>query len=328
MNEIKLDNKILVIGPGSLTGSRFIELLNTQNEIYGAGGEMDATVKDKLTGFDPLDITNSEQVLECVKKFPGKYVINFAGATLVDEIEKTRPQDYQDISALEQNIAYKVNVIGTKNLIKACQENGKFPIFISTGFVFDGENGPYSEEDPIASDPNKVSWYAWTKVLAENAVAESGIEHLNIRLSYPFRSEYEGKTDFARSMLKVYDDYKSGKRDSIYPIFSDQTLTPTLIDDIPEAVAFLIKEEASGTFNLGSPEITSPYEFCCELLRVARNVENPKELIKEGSIVEFQKSHPELAKRPVKGGENMNKIISLGFIPTAWKEGIQKAFGK
>lgn len=84
-------NKILVIGPGSLTGSRFVELIKNRYEVYGAGGGMDEG--SGLVSFEKLDITNAENVRDVISGFSGKFVINFAGATLVDEIEKTRPAD-------------------------------------------------------------------------------------------------------------------------------------------------------------------------------------------------------------------------------------------
>ena len=319
--------KILVIGPGSLTGSRFVELGEKSFKLYGAGGAMDSNAQN-LVDFWEMDITSEKNVKVVINAYPGKYVINFAGATLVDEIEKTKPSDPTDEKQLNQNIAYQVNVLGTKFLANACKKSGKFPIFISTGFVFDGKNGPYSEDDELASSPEDVSWYGWTKVLAEQEVVNSGVRCTTIRISYPYRSEYPGKNDFARSMLKVYDDYKSGTRDSIYPYFSDQTLTPTFIDDIPEVVNILLRKEVDGIFHLTSPEVTTPYEFCLELLKVARNVEDTEGIIKKGSIEKFQLDNSDIAKRPVHGGEKSDKIIGLGFTPTSWKEGIEKVYGK
>lgn len=220
---------------------------------------------------------------------------------------------------MEQNLAYRVNVLGTRNLARACKENNKFPIFISTGFVFDGMQGPYSEDDSLASSPSDVSWYAWTKVLAEREVENVVIQCLTIRICYPYRSEYPGKLDFGRNLLQV---------STKYPIFADQSLTPTLIDDIPEAVAFLLEKGKSGVFHVVSPELTTPYDFCLELLRVVRKEKNPEQFVKKGSIIEFQNSHPGVAKRPVHGGEKSDKIIKEGFTPTGWREGIRKAYGK
>lgn len=326
MKKVVLPDNWLVIGPGSLVGSKFVEITADGGNIYGAGSSLDAS-NALLQGFNDLDITNSENVSAIIENFPGKYVINFAGITAVDEVEKTKPVDPTDISQLKQNLAYKVNVIGTRNVIHACKQFNKFPVFISTGFVFDGQNGPYSEDDQIADDPSKVGWYAWTKILAEKEVENSGIENITIRPSYPYRTKYKAKGDFARNFLNLYDLVEKGEK-SWYPVFTDQTLTPTFTDDFPMAVKTLIENNAIGIYHLTSPEITTPYEFCCEILRVARGVENPAEIVPKGSLIEFQKEYPKLAKRPLKGGEKTDKIQKLGFTPTSWKDGIQKAFGK
>lgn len=313
-------DKILVIGPGSLVGSRFVELLSDKGiEIYGAGGELDKG--QELKDFQSLDITDEVQVSSVVNSFPGKYVINFAGMTDVDGIEKAKPQDPDNQQELNENLAYKVNVLGTKYLVNVCKEAGKFPIFISTQFVFDGKNGPYDEDDPL-SKREDVGWYGWTKILAEKEARDSVVENLVIRISYPYRQGYPHKSDFARTFLKLYDEVQSGVREGFYPIFTDQKLTPTFIDDLAPAVTTLIDKNTSGIFHVTSPVMTSPYEFCCELLKVARGVKNPEELVPRGSIVEFQQSHPEFAKRPIRGGERCDKIVKLGFTPTNWKTGI------
>lgn len=314
-------DSILVIGPGSLVGSRFVELvIGMGMNVYGAGGELDQ--EQKLENFQNLDITNQTKVSKVINSFPGKYVINFAGMTDVDGIEKTKPQNPDDRSELEADLVYKVNVLGTRYLSLACKQAGKFPIFISTSFVFDGKNGPYSEDDPVALRED-VGWYGWTKILAEKEAADTGIDNLVIRIAYPYRLDYPHKLDFARNFLKLYDDVQSGARESIYPIFADQTLTPTFIDDLAPAVIALLESNSTGIFHVTSPEIVTPYEFCCELLKVARRVEDPQEIVPKGSIIEFQKAHPELSKRPIKGGEKCDKIVKLRFAPTSWEEGIR-----
>lgn len=314
---VKLPGEWLVIGAGSLTGSRFVELAGEDSILYGAGGDLDFSVSG-LKDFLKLDITNKDEVFSTISQTPAKYVINFAGITLVDKIEKTRPKDPTDQDELSQNLAYRVNVLGTKNLVEACQKFDKFPIFISTDFVFDGKNGPYDEGNQLASSPANVSWYAWTKILAEQLVSSASITHLTIRISYPYRKEYSAKTDFARNFLQ---------KKELYPIFDDQTITPTFIDDIPKALAILTQNNSTGIFHLASPEPTTPYDFCLELLKVAKNVDHPEEIITKGSIIKFQQDHPEVAKRPIHGGLKSDKIKKLGFTPTSWREGIQKAYG-
>lgn len=318
---VKLPGLWLVIGCGSLVGSRFAELIEPQKGFYCAGGSMDQSGVHPI-GFHELNITDIKRLDEVIRDFPGKYIINFAAITAVDEMEKTRPTDPNDPVQLTENLAYQVNVVGTRNLLAACEKYNKFPIFISTGFVYDGESGPYSDEEGVADDINKVGWYAWTKILAEKEVEKSGIPSLTLRIDYPYRTSYEGKGDFARNFLKLYDEGK------FYPIFTDQTLSPTLIDDLPEAVSVLLDNHQTGVFNITSPEIVTPYDFCCELLRVARGVAEPETIVPKGTLAEFQASHPKMSKRGINGGILPNKISQLGFTPTSWKEGIRKAFGK
>lgn len=326
MEKVKLPGEWLIIGCGSLVGSRFAELIQSDTGYYCAGGSADRENLHPIE-FSDLDVTNLQAVEDVISKFPGKYIINFAGATIVDEIEKSRPKSPTDQNELDQNMAYRVNVIGTKNILQAAEKYNKFPIFISTGFVYDSEKGPYSEDDSIAQVPDNVGWYAWTKALAEKEVAASKIKSLVIRISYPYRSEFAAKSDFARNFITLYDAVQKGEK-SWYPIFADQTLTPTFIDDLPEAVKTLVENNATGVYNVGSPDITTPYDFCCEVLKVARGVENPEKIVPKGSIIKFMQDNPNLAKRLVKGGEKVDKIQKLGFTPTSWKQGIQKAFSK
>lgn len=319
---IRLPGQWLVIGSGSLIGSRFLDLAGPTSSLYGAGlKELDFNNK-LLKGFSNMDVTSFDQVLSALDQTPGKYVINFSGATLVDQIEKNRPKDPNDPQQLNQDLAYRLNVLGTRNIAEACKKLGKLPIFISTESVFDGNDGPYSEDDQIVTSSDGISWYGWTKALAENEATNSGTPFLMIRISYPYRREYPGKGDFARNFLRLYDATMDDPSKKWYPIFTDQLMTPTFVDDLPRAVLTLIDSGASGIYHLVSPEECTPYDFCIELLRVARGVENADKIIPTGSVIEFQQQHKELAKRPLDGRLKSDKITRLGFKPTNWKDGI------
>lgn len=70
-----------------------------------------------------------------------------------------------DVKATENDpaLAWDVNVLGTINVLKSCKDLGKKLVFISTDYVFDGEKGNYTIDDPI----NPLSKYAKTKAAAE-----------------------------------------------------------------------------------------------------------------------------------------------------------------
>ena len=61
--------------------------------------------------------------------------------------------------------ALEVNIIGTANVVKLCVELDCRLIYISTDYVFRGDQGGYAEEDPV----RPVNKYAWSKLGGECA---------------------------------------------------------------------------------------------------------------------------------------------------------------
>jgi len=62
--------------------------------------------------------------------------------------------------------ALDVNIIGTVNIVKLCSNHGIKLVYISTDYVFRGDQGLYREEDPLYP----VNKYAWSKLGGECAV--------------------------------------------------------------------------------------------------------------------------------------------------------------
>jgi len=107
--------------------------------------------------LDELDITRLTDLEALVKKFMPNIIINCAAYTQVDNCET------------EKDLAWNVNVIGTKNLVKCVEKHGGLLIHISTDYIFDGRKRvpePYVETD----EPNPVSYYGKTKYESEKVV--------------------------------------------------------------------------------------------------------------------------------------------------------------
>ena len=62
------------------------------------------------------------------------------------------------------NKSIDLNIIGTSNLVKIC--NKKLNNFFSTGYLYPGTKGNYTEKDPLLPWNN----YGWSKLGAESAV--------------------------------------------------------------------------------------------------------------------------------------------------------------
>ena len=294
---LQTDKKIplAVIGSSSMVGSRFCELASTSFNLC----------KADLKGVVSIDITKKASVENFFKTYDFEWLILFSAFTDVDAAEKQRGD--------KNGLCYQINVKGTANVVDACKNSNRKLIFISTDFVFDGQNGPYSEESQPGGDLDKISWYGLTKIEAENYIRENLANFLILRIAYPYRGRFTAKDDIAKRILRLY------LKNQLYPMFSDQVITPTFIDDLFPAVKLLISSGQEGIFHLVSSRPTTPFEFAKDTVKIFGG--NPNK-VKSASIIEFLKN-PANTPRSINGGLKVDKIKALGFIPTDWQEGIR-----
>ncbi|MEM7825144.1 MAG: SDR family oxidoreductase [Candidatus Aenigmatarchaeota archaeon] len=277
------DLKIAVVGSDSMVGSRFCELEHNEFKLIKAdlGGEVD------------IDITNPLSVKSFFKRYKFDWLVLFSAFTDVDKAEQERNN--------KEGACWRINVDGAYNIASACKRYDRFLIYISTDFVFDGISGPYSENDEPASDSGQVSWYGWTKLNGEKTVINSDCKFIIARISYPYRAKFLLKTDFVRNIL---DRLKTG---NLYPMYDDQLISPTFIDNIVRALACLIKAGQFGIFHIADNTVLSPYQAACEIARVfGYNACS----IKRGSLVSNMKDSS-FAKRPLNGGLKNNRVQNL-----------------
>jgi len=289
--------KIAVIGSSSMVGSRFCEL---QKDFE--------LIKADLHGDAKVDITSKSSVKDFFSKNHFEYAILFSAYTDVDGAQKDKGN--------KDGPAWKINVDGVKNVAEFCKKNKIKLIFISTDFVFDGKNGPYSEESGRAKNIENISWYGVTKIKGEEIVERQSSANLIVRISYPYRSKFDTKIDFARSILKKYDE------GTLYSMFNDQYITPTYIDDIAPTIELLISKGSTGIYHVASPESVTPHEFT-EFLLTKFNKKKVK--VETASIMDFLNKEG-ATPRPINAGLKTDKITSLGFIPTGWRQGIEKIY--
>ena len=287
-----------VIGASSMVASRFCDLTEDQLNL----------IKADLNSQVPVDITQKKSVNDFFKNHDFDWILLFSAFTDVDEAEKQRNS--------KSGLCWKINVEGVKNVISECTRNNKNLLFISTDFVFDGSSGPYDEDSPVGPDFNKVSWYGITKLEAEKLIGKNLANYIILRISYPFRGPFNEKDDQIKRVLRLYD------LGNLYPMFYNQTITPTFADDVAPAISLLLKKRAGGIFHLASPRTTNQLEFAAKVLEVFGKDAGK---LTKGSIVEFLKE-PSTTPRPVKGGLKVNKIKELGFSPTDWEKGIETVF--
>lgn len=289
---------IAIIGSGSMVASRFCDL--TRGEL--------TLIEGDVNGKNPIDITQEASVQDFFKRNNFNSLILFSAYTDVDGAEAQRGDN--------KGSCWKINVNGVENIVKACKKNNCKLIFISTDFVFDGKSGPYSEQELTGRNLKDISWYGITKIEGEKYIQKNLKDAVIIRISYPYRARFELKDDVLKRVLKL------AKANTLYPMFADQKITPTFIDDLPKAFKTIIRKNRTGIFHVTSPKITTQYELAKKLLLIFGQ---KSVILEKGSLVEYLNSKGR-TPRPINGGLNNSKIISLGFTPTAWDEGIKEVY--
>ena len=289
----------LVFGTPGLVGSRFVDLIASERQ----------TITPEL---HQVDITDKASLVAFFQKNEKSFdaVINFAAFTDVSGAEKEKGD--------EKGLVWRVNVDGAGNVAEMAKKYNKFLVHISTDFVFSGSDenpGPYTEDAKLPETSDKISWYGWTKLMGEKKVQEIGGRHAIARISYPFRSHYTQKNDVARKILALYDEEK------LYPMFTDQVMTPTFIDEAVSAIEEICELEKEGVYHLVSSNTTTPYEFTSYLLEKARGV---KDVVKKGSLKEYFKKS---GKAPISrlGGLDGNKTQKeLGMKFKTWQQAVDE----
>jgi len=239
--------KILVTGPSGLIGSRIVKLLESNFHFI------------PLLHGD-FDITNRDQVANKINSLDFDVLLHLAGYTNVDGAEK------------EKNIAYQINVEGTKHIFEAVQNRSKQMIYISTDFVFDGKNPPFFED----SLPNPIGYYGFTKYEGEKLVQGKA---MIIRISYPYGNPGSKKPDFVIRLKHLLEKGQELK------MMQDASITPTFIDDIAVALKHLITNYKPELYHIVGSESLSPFEVGKLIVQHFRLNE---ELIKSISFAEFE----------------------------------------
>lgn len=286
-----MKTKIIGTGLSGLVGSRVVELL---------GQDYDFEDISRKTG---TDITDGNAVLERLQKSDAEWVIHMAAYTNVDGAEAEK-----DLK--EQSESWKINVLGTENVVRAAEKTGKKIVYISTDFVFDGENAPkggYTEEDT----PNPINWYATTKHEGELRIQQSHAPWIITRIAYPYRAKFE-KNDFMRAMKGRLEQGLGIKA------ITDHIYSPTFIDDVSFALDALLQQDARGIYHVTGSQFLSPHDAA---MSIASEFGLDKNLIGTTTRDEYFSGK---AKRPFDLSMNNAKIKSLGVVMKGFTEGLRE----
>lgn len=222
--------------------------------VTGCNGQLGRAVNKQYAGnteyelvntdVAELDITSVDKVMELVGEVKPYAIINCAAYTAVEACEK------------EEDLAFRINAIGARNLGIAAEAFGAKLVHISTDYVFAG-NGtrPYRETDPTGPQ----GAYGRTKLAGEEFVKEFSSRHFIIRTAWLYG---DGK-NFVRTMLRLAETNDKVR------VVRDQVGSPTSASELAKAIAYLLPTDNYGLFHGTCEGDCSWAQFTEEIFRLA-----------------------------------------------------------
>ncbi|MBF9253278.1 SDR family oxidoreductase [Pontibacter sp. 172403-2] len=296
--------KVLITGSNGLLGQKLAELLLPRQDVEvlatSRGENKLAQVLPDLA-FRSMDVTDPVQVEDVISEFRPTHLIHTAAMTNVDQCESDREG------------ALKLNRDAVQYLVDACEKYNVHLIHVSTDFIFDGEDGPYTEE----AEANPVNFYGETKLLAEEIVRKASCKWAILRTVLVYGVVH----DYGRSniVLWVRDSLRAEK---VIKVVTDQFRTPTLAEDLAMGCWLAVAHNAEGIYNISGSELLTPYDMA---LQVAEYFGLDKSFIDRADGSTFSQA----ARRPARTGFNISKAQHvLGYQPHTFREGIRIVAGQ
>ncbi|MHB2153858.1 dTDP-4-dehydrorhamnose reductase [Calditrichota bacterium GD2] len=287
---------LVVVGANGLLGQNLIKRFRKKHQIFAASVEEQPFFPaDHVYSYTQLDITNRVAVIDFLQTIKPDIVVNAAAFTNVDACEEQPEQ------------CWSVNVRGVEYLVDASRSFNPIFIHVSTDYVFDGENGPYSEED----EPNPRGNYARSKLAAEHVVENSNLEYIIARTQVLFGVANGVRHNFVTWVIEQLTNNKKIR------IVDDQIGTPTYAPDFCEAIDRLLEREAFGLFHVSGAEIISRYDFA---VKIAQVFELDASLIERITSKELKQKAP----RPMNSAFKVYKLINYsGWEPHSLDEALK-----
>lgn len=213
--------------------------------ILGASGALGTELKDVLRDYDvyapsrtDLDITDYGKISKKLHEADPEIVISTVAYHDMDKCEKNPKK------------AFELNAFATKNLAEVCLDVGATLVWISTNYVFSGEDGPYSEE----RTPDPISVYGISKLLGEHFIKNILEDYYIVRtagLFGPVQSECKSGKNLIDT-LKGLDKVKAK---------TDEFFTMSYTPDCAEAIHEMMLSEEYGIHHLFNKGRHTVYEI-------------------------------------------------------------------
>lgn len=292
--------RLLLLGPNGQVGWELQRALAPLGEVLA----VDRRGSDELCG----DLTQQDGLVQTVRTVRPDVIVNAAAYTAVDRAES------------EPDLAHLVNAEAPAVLAREAKASGAWLVHYSTDYVFDG-SGDRRWQESDRTGPINV--YGETKLAGEDAIRESGCNHLIFRTSWVFAPR---GANFIRTMLRL-----AAERDAL-KVIDDQMGAPTGAELIADVTAHALRtvhsvgSELNGLYHLAAAGETSWHGYASFVIEYARRAGWPIRLGDEAIEAVPTEAFPTAAKRPHNSRLDCTRLENtFGLWMPNWQRGVERA---
>ncbi len=231
--------KIIVTGAAGMLAAEVIPILLEKGDDV-----VQTDINQRLPVISALDVSNLEDVLRLAAEIRPDYIFHLGAETNVDLCQQ------------DSEHAFKVNALGTKNVVAACKKFNSKLVYISTGAVFNGQKqAPYVEAD----DPEPVNIYGQSKLEGEAAIREELSEYFIFRAGWMVGGWELDK----KFVYKIIQQLKEGKRKLM--AVNDKFGSPTFTKDFARGLNVVVSSGRYGLYHMTNQGTCSRYDMAVKI---------------------------------------------------------------
>jgi len=274
----------LITGSNGLLGQKILKKLTDDNShVIATSKGANRNIKNDFYIYESLDITDEKKVIKVLTYYKPDIVFNTAAMTNVDLCEE------------KKDLCDNLNIHAVNYLADSCLNIDAHLIHISTDFIFDGKDDPYSEDDL----PNPLSYYGESKYKSEKLLITHNCKSSILRTIVLF-----GVADnLTKSNIVLWAKEQLETNNEIN-IIDDEYRAPTLAEDLAEACISVAKNNAFGIFHVSGKDLMSIYDL---VINIANFFKFDVTLVNRIN----SKALNQKAKRPRKTGFILDKAKNI-----------------
>lgn len=156
---------VLIIGVSSFVGSNLAEYFSKKYKVVGTYYSNPVSIPGVLS--IPCDVLNKDEIQVILYTFRPDYTIYCAGLTSIEDSSKN------------ETLSDSLNTVGLVNVSELCQRYKSQICYLSSAFVFSGNERPYTETDI----PDSSIIYGRNKASSEFYLQKTSLNYLIFRCS-------------------------------------------------------------------------------------------------------------------------------------------------